>query len=115
MPERELAVEPGQQVEAEDRQPVDHDHGQLEDHEIRRDEGEQQPDGDQRADREVARARTPGYRRALRRDEGFGVDSLARRDHTRLTTARPKTPLGRTSSTATISTSAIVSVSSRPK
>ena len=47
---------------------------------------------------------------SLRQEGSFG----RRHRHTRLTTARPKTPLGLTISTATISIRAIVSFNSRP-
>ena len=53
----------------------------------------------------------PQSRRSDRHDSRF----FRLRRHTRLTSRRPNRPLGRNISTATISTSAIVSLSSRPK
>ena len=118
VPERELAVEPGQQVEAEDRQAVDHHQGQLEHAQSRaRTAAPAAPRSHARRSQPccVAAATARRVRRGLgrvERDRALPAIRAAR--HTRVTTRRPKMPLGRTISTATISTSAIVSFSSRP-
>ena len=116
VPHRELAVEAGQQIEAEDRQPVDHHLGQLEDDKALEHEGQHHRDH-QNARQHPMAGRGPGRPlRAVRPDGGCeecGI--LWRRRHTRLTTLRPKIPAGRTISTATITNSAIVSFRSRPK
>lgn len=116
VPERELAIEAGQQVEPEDRERVDHHQRQLEHDKALADQRYQQSDDQDPGNCPVI---SRGLCRTFGGAEG-GVErdalpgGMFRRAHTRLTTRRPKIPAGRTISTATIRTSAIVSFSSRP-
>src|SRR5271166_4725529 len=108
MPERELSIEAGEQIQPEDRQSVDHHQGQLEDDKTLEEKGYQQRCDQRRGDGNLAGARAetrPGARRG--RVKCYSLPP--RYDHTRLTTARPKIPVGLAISTATISTRAIVS------
>src|ERR1700756_2908688 len=104
MPERELPVEAGQQIETEDGQAVDHYQGQLENKKALENKGYHQRHGYSGRNQKMAGSRLCNHQDAGRRArEG---NCLPRRAcHTRLTTVRPNTPLGLTISTATISTS----------
>ena len=114
VPQRELPVEAGQQIETQDRQAVDHHQGQLENKKALENKGDYQRHDDRRRNEELAGARLCDHESARRRAcKGNCLPRRAR--HTRLTTVRPNTPLGLTISTATISTRAIVSFNSRPK
>ena len=120
VPKRELAVETGQQVEPEDRQRIDHHLGQLEGDKAAGEERDHQRDEHDRRQRDPAADRISEQAAASRADDRHEDRAALRRDffggeaHTRVTIWRPKMPLGRTISTATISTKAIVSFSSRP-
>ena len=91
--ERELAVEAGQQVEAEDGDRVDQHQRQLEDEEVLRRErnGNRQQDPDQQ-DRAAERQRRAGA------GDGKGLGRF--HGQTRCTWTRPNRPPGRTTSTA---------------
>src|SRR6185437_1260852 len=111
--ERELPVEAGQQIEPEDRQAVNHDESQLKDMKALQHKRRDQSCDDDRRDHDQPSVHGSVAANPRRRAHEAG-SGPRREGHTRLTTGRPKTPLGLTISTATISTSAIVSFSSRP-
>src|SRR5262245_13327390 len=112
MAERELPVEAGEEIEAENCNAVDDRERDLKDVEIlhhERDHGEEHQSGSEQDDppRRNRNASDGGDRRLARFDRAL-------QHHTLVTTGRPNRPLGFTHSTATMMQSAMESFISRP-
>ena len=112
--ERELATSAGQDVERENRKPVDQEHRHLEDDEVL-DEQRGQNQRGQHHQRGAQTKRHGSLRNGL--DGRCFCDDVfcsSAHDQTRFTMGRPNSPAGLTTSTVMISASAIGSFNSLP-